>query len=215
MSSLQMRKQRLREGNDLLQVSKWFGPGCLLHSGNFFRGKWEHCQPYQKAGEVCASEGWRWEQPLAQRSWLCLWARDPLPSLPHFFLTSVPAFSPPSFSAPPSLHHLFLVSLCPFLCLPLQKLLVRTYSVRITRLGPEYGILRPSECWVAFPIEASRSAESWLYSKEIQWVSAKLMIITLQTQSLEISWKTNPGFALCPSSVILTLKYHHLYLRKS
>ena len=68
----------------------------------------------------------------------------------------------------PSLHHLFLISLCPFLSLPLQKLLVRTYSVCITRLGPEYGILRPSECRVAFPIEASRSAESWLYSKEIQ-----------------------------------------------
>ena len=130
------------------------------------------------------------------------------------FSSFLPLPSPPLQHCP-SLHHLFLISLCPFLCLPLQKLLVRTYSVRITRLGPEYGILRPSECWVAFPIEASRSAESWLYSKEIQWVSAKLMIITLQTQSLEISWKTNPGFALCPSSVILTLKYRHLYLRKS
>ena len=62
----------------------------------------------------------------------------------------------------------FSVSLCPFLSLILHKLLVRTYCVHITRLGPECGIIRPSECWVVFPTEASRSAEIWLYNKEIQ-----------------------------------------------
>lgn len=41
------------------------------------------------------------------------------------------------------------------------------------------------------------------------------MIFTLQTQSHKISWKTNLVFELCPSSVILTLKYSHLQLGKS
>lgn len=81
----------------------------------------------------------------------------------HFLSLASP---PPDAVLPSTIY--FSVSLCPFLSLILHKLLVRTYCVHITRLGPECGIIRPAECWVVSPIEASRSAEIWLYSKEIQ-----------------------------------------------
>lgn len=61
MSTFQMRKQRLREGSDLAQASKKLGSGRLLHFGRFLRGNRQGCQPYQEVGEVCASEGRRWE----------------------------------------------------------------------------------------------------------------------------------------------------------
>lgn len=99
MSILQRRKQRLREDTDVPQSQSSLDQGSFFFILEASSKETDRIASPLEAGEVCASEEWRWEQPLAWGSWLCPWAPWSAITQPRQGETPVPLWGPAALSA--------------------------------------------------------------------------------------------------------------------